>query len=190
MRIGIFGGTFNPPHNGHLRLAKTFLEQASVDEVWLMVSPQNPFKVGEDSPADEIRLEMVNLALQGENRIKASDFEFHLPKPSYTWNTLQELSKCYPKNEFVLLIGGDNWGAFNRWSHHEEILQNYSVVVYPRATDKIDPGSLPSNVKLLSVGNINVSSTEIRNLLRKNVSAKDLLPPSVAEYLSDNPIYR
>ena len=113
IRTGIFGGSFNPIHNGHISLAQQLKEKAGLDEVWLMVSPQNPLKKAEDLLDDEIRMAMVRLALEGVEGIVASDFEMHLPKPSYTWNTLQALSKDYPDREFVLLMGGDNWACFD-----------------------------------------------------------------------------
>ena len=114
IRTGIFGGSFNPIHKGHVALAKQLKEKAGLDEVWLMVSPQNPLKKSEDLLDDKTRMEMVRLALEGVEGIIASDYEMHLPKPSYTWNTLKALSKDYPDREFVLLMGGDNWEHFDR----------------------------------------------------------------------------
>ena len=131
-RTGIFGGSFNPIHNGHISLARQLREKAGLDEVWLMVSPQNPLKQSADLLDDNIRMEMVRLALEGVEGIVACDYEMHLPKPSYTWNTLQALSKDYLDREFVLLMGGDNWALFDRWYHAEDILANYQIVVYPR----------------------------------------------------------
>ena len=138
IRTGIFGGSFNPIHNGHLTLARQLREKAELDEVWLMVSPQNPLKQSSDLLEDGKRMEMARLALENEPHIIASDYEMHLPKPSYTWNTLQALSKDYPNREFVLLMGGDNWEFFYRWYHYEDILRNYQIVVYPRRTSQGD----------------------------------------------------
>ena len=111
IKTGIFGGSFNPIHNGHISLAKQLKEKAGLDEVWLMVSPQNPMKQQADLLSDEVRLQMVRLALEHETGIVASDYEMHLPKPSYTWNTLQALSRDYPDRQFMLMIGGDNWAS-------------------------------------------------------------------------------
>ena len=104
IRTGIFGGSFNPIHKGHISLARQLREKAGLDEVWLMVSPQNPLKASADLLDDELRMQMVRLAVEGEEGIKASDYEMHLPKPSYTWNTLQSLKQDYPDREFVLMI--------------------------------------------------------------------------------------
>ena len=168
-RIGIFGGSFNPIHNGHIALAKAVLEQCGLDEVWLMVSPQNPLKQEADLLADNLRLEMAQRALEGVHGISACDYDFRLPKPSYTWNTLQHLSQDYPEHQFVLLIGGDNWAHFERWRHWKDILRCYDVVVYPRDNH---PGTI--NVPLLPV-----SSTDIRQRVRSGMSIHDLVPESI-----------
>lgn len=184
MRIGIYGGTFNPPHNGHLQLARAFLDQAALDEVWLMVSPQNPFKVNTQLPADEWRLQLVQAAVQGEDRLKACDFEFHLPKPSYTWNTLQALTAAYPEHTFSLLVGGDNWASFDHWAHPQEIIAHHALYVYPRPDYEIDEDNLPQNVLLLRGKQLSVSSTEIRQRLKNHESIDDLVPPGVAALLT------
>ena len=168
-KIGIFGGSFNPIHNGHIALAKAVLEQCGLDEVWLMVSPQNPLKQEADLLTDNLRFEMAQRALEGVHGISACDYEFRLPKPSYTWNTLQHLSQDYPEHQFVLLIGGDNWAHFERWRHWKDILRNYEVVVYPRDNH---PGTI--NVPLLPV-----SSTDIRQRVRSGMSIHDLVPESI-----------
>ena len=168
-KVGIFGGSFNPIHTGHIALAQAMLEQCGLDEVWLMVSPQNPLKQQSDLLADDLRLEMVQKALEGVEGVKACDYEFHLPKPSYTWNTLQHLSEDYPDHCFILLIGGDNWAHFERWRHWKDILRKYDVVVYPR--DQY-PGTI--DVPLLPV-----SSTDIRERIRKGESTEGLLPAKI-----------
>ena len=168
--IAIFGGSFNPIHNGHIALAQAVLRQCGVDEVWLMVSPQNPLKQGDsDLLDDQLRLEMARKALEGVDGVKACDYEFHLPKPSFTWNTLQHLSKDYPDYTFILLIGGDNWAHFQRWRYWKDILWHHNVVVYPR--DQY-PGTI--DVPLLPV-----SSTEIRRKVRAGESIQGLVPDSI-----------
>ena len=168
-KIGIFGGSFNPIHNGHVAIAKAVLEQCGLDEVWLMVSPQNPLKQQEDLLDDQLRLEMAQKALEGVEGVKACDYEFHLPKPSYTWNTLQHLSTDYPDHRFVLLIGGDNWAHFERWRRWKDILRHYDVVVYPR-----DEYTGTVDVPLL-----NVSSTDIRRRIKDGESISGLVPTAI-----------
>ena len=147
-KVGIFGGSFNPIHTGHIALAKSLCEKACLNEVWFMVSPMNPFKkTATDLLDDQLRLEMVKKALEHEPQLKACDYEFRLPKPSYTWHTLQAISKDYPENEFTLLIGGDNWAAFNKWYHHDDILAHYPIVVYPRQGACI--GNVPEGVTIV-----------------------------------------
>ena len=169
MEIGIFGGSFNPIHSGHLAIARAALEQCRLDEVWLMVSPQNPLKQQSELLDDSLRFEIAQKALEGVDGVMACDYEFHLPKPSYTWNTLQNLSKDYPDHRFSLLIGGDNWAHFERWRHWKDILRNYDVVVYPRDNynGTIDVPLLP------------VSSTEIRQKVGAGESIKGLVPDSI-----------
>ena len=174
--IGIFGGSFNPIHNGHIALAKAFLEEENLDEVWFMVSPQNPFKVNQRLLADHIRLELVCKATADNPHFKASDYEFQLPKPSYTWNTLQHLSKDFPTYRFTLLVGGDNWEAFDRWYHADDILANYNIVVYPRRGQEVDITSLPTNVSLLQTPLIDISSTDIRHRVEHGEDISGLVP--------------
>ena len=129
-RIGIFGGSFNPIHSGHIALARQLRKAAGLDEVWLMVSPQNPLKQGcNDLLDDRLRYAMTRVALHGEEGIVASDYELHLPRPSYTWNTLQRLREDFNQHTFVLLIGGDNWQRFPQWYRAEDILREYQVMV-------------------------------------------------------------
>jgi nicotinate-nucleotide adenylyltransferase len=168
-KIGIFGGSFNPIHCGHIALAQAVQKQCGMDEVWLMVSPQNPLKQQADLLDDNLRLELAQKALEDVEGVCASDYEFHLPKPSYTWNTLQHLSEDYPDCEFFLLIGGDNWAHFERWRQWKDILRNYDVIVYPR-----DEYSGTIDVPLLDV-----SSTEIRQKVRAGECISGLVPETI-----------
>ena len=177
--IGIFGGSFNPIHNGHIALAKAFLEKENLDEVWFFVSPQNPFKVNQQLLANHLRLELVRKAIADNPHFRASDYEFQLPKPSYTWNTLQHLSHDYPTHRFTLLVGGDNWAAFDRWYHAEDILSNYKIVVYPRRGQEIDKSTLPTNVSLLQTPLIDVSSTDVRQRVEQGEDISKLVPEEI-----------
>ena len=175
IRTGIFGGSFNPIHNGHIILARQLKERAGLDEVWLMVSPQNPLKQHAGLLADEARMEMARKAVEGEAGIVASDYEMQLPRPSYTWNMLQALSRDYPDREFVLMIGGDNWELFDRWYRAEDIRRHYEIVVYTRTPG--DPGF------------IDISSTEIRRRIREGLSIGELVPAAVADIIKEKGYY-
>lgn len=172
MKIGIYGGTYNPIHRGHTSLALTLLRQHIVDEVWLLVSPQNPLKadiqeVPFKSPTYDERLEMAHIATSDIRGIKVSDFERNLPIPSYTITTLHQLSATYPQHQFCLIIGADNWQRFSHWYHSEEIRQNYELLIYRRPGYDIDESELLSvpgqkSVTLVNGRQHDVSSTEIR----------------------------
>lgn len=190
VRTGLFGGSFNPIHNGHTALARWLLRTAMLDEVWFVVSPQNPLKRRSDLLDDMTRLEMVRLALEDEPQMTASDFEFHLPRPSYMWNTLQQMSLRWPERDFRLIIGADNWLCFDRWFAHEEILARYPIIIYPRPNCNIDAARLPANVTLVSTPMNSVSSTLVRQRLSRGESVDGLLSPKVAEFIRKNNLYR
>ena len=174
-KTGIFGGSFNPIHNGHIALAKAVLEQCRLDEVWLMVSPQNPLKQDQQLLDDHLRFELAQQALAHEKGIKACDYEFRLPKPSYTWDTLQHLSHDYPDRQFVLLIGGDNWAHFERWRHWKDILWHHDLIVYPR-----DEHAGTIEMPLLPI-----SSTDIRQKVRAGQSIEGLVPPAIGHLIEN-----
>ena len=184
-KVGIFGGSFNPIHTGHIALAKSLCEKAGLDEVWFMVSPMNPFKkTATDLLDDHLRLEMVEKALEKEPQLKACDYEFRLPKPSYTWHTLQAISLEFTDIEFTLLIGGDNWAAFDKWYHHEDILAHYPIVVYPRQGSSV--GKVPEGVTIVETPLLNISSTEIRQRIKEGKSIKGMVPESIEELVKRN----
>ncbi len=178
--VGIFGGSFNPIHVGHIALARQLRQLAQLDEVWLMVSPQNPLKQGStDLLDDQLRYQLTRLALHGEEGIVACDYELHLPKPSYTWNTLQHLRQDYPEDTFTLLIGGDNWQLFPRWYHAEDILREHQIVVYPRRGSTFDRTTLPPSVTIVDTALLDVSSTEIRQRVREGAAVSGLVPAAI-----------
>ena len=191
MNIGLFGGSFNPIHNGHVRLAKSLLQEAALDEVWFLVSPQNPFKQDQQLLDDDKRLQLVRLALKEEPQLMASDFEFHLPKPSYTWNTLQALEQEYPGKKFTLLIGGDNWEAFDKWYRYEDILKRYPIIVYPREGSKVSGVKFQgSDIQIVETPLINISSTQIRQRLHEGKSVRGLVNTEVAMVIEQEHLYR
>ena len=132
MKIGLFGGTFDPPHIGHIELAASLLEQTGLDKIWFLVTPQNPWKQGRALSSDHHRYAMVDISLREKPGLEASDYEFGMPKPTYTYKTLRSLRSSFPDVTFALIIGGDNWASFDKWAEYEEILHNHPVIVYPR----------------------------------------------------------
>ena len=186
---GIFGGSFNPIHNGHISLARQLREKAGLDEVWLMVSPQNPLKKSSDLLDDNLRMEMARLAVEGQEGIIASDYEMHLPKPSYTWNTLQNLSKDYPDREFVLLMGGDNWALFDKWYHYEDILKNYQIVIYPRRDCPLNSLGKAPSPQIVEAELLDISSTEIRQRIKEGKGIRRMVPKAVADFIKEKGLY-
>ena len=172
----IYGGSFNPVHTGHIALARQLLRLGGLDEIWLMVSPQNPLKRSSDLLDDTERLEMTRIALSAEAGMVASDYEFHLPRPSYMWNTLCALSHDYPDREFVLVIGADNWTVFSRWYHADDIIRHYRILIYPRTGYDIDKTTLPQGVTLVETGRFDVSSTMVRERLKEGLPIDGLVP--------------
>lgn len=190
VRTAIFGGSFNPIHIGHLALANYLCEYGWVDEVWFLVSPQNPFKVQENLLDDKLRLELVAAAVAGYPHFKASDFEFSLPRPSYTVHTLNQLAQAYPDRDFYLLIGADNWKAFDRWKSPEEILEKYHLLVYPRPGYEIDKASLPENVLAVDSPVLEVSSTFIRKSITAGKDIRYFLHPATYRIIQEKQLYR
>lgn len=188
---GIYGGSFNPIHNGHIAIARAMVDHADVDEVWLMVSPQNPLKQASGLLADELRLALTQRAVSDIPHVSASDYEFRLPRPSYMWNTLQHLSADYPDRDFYLLIGADNWLVFNRWYRAADIIAHYPIRIYPRRGYDIAPDSLPPTVRLVDTGLHDVSSTLIRERIQRGEDITRLIPASIASdavrYYSEQP---
>ena len=180
IRTGIYGGSFNPIHNGHIAIAKAMLSLGAIDEVWFMVSPQNPLKQAADLLDDNLRLDMTRHAVEGIKGIKVSDYEFRLPRPSYMWNTLQHLSHDYPDRQFYLLIGADNWQVFDRWYHANDLNSHYPIRIYPRRGYDIDTASLPPTVTLVDTGLYDVSSTQVRDMIRHGEDPSLLIPQSIA----------
>ena len=181
IRTGIYGGSFNPIHNGHIAIARAMLDCGAVDEVWLMVSPQNPLKQSADLLDEQLRLDMTRRATADIPCVTACDYEFHMPRPSYMWHTLQSLSRDYPDRKFTLLIGADNWQVFDRWYHADDIIAHYPIRIYPRRGYDIEASTLPHNVKLVDTGLYDVSSTMVRERIRRGEDVSQLIPASIIE---------
>lgn len=178
-QTGIFGGSFNPVHLGHLALAKEIRRQAQLDEVWMMVSPQNPLKRRDDLLDDALRLELMEKAVAHEEGLTASDYEFHLPRPSYTWDTLEHLRHDYPNRHFSLIIGADNWQEFARWYRADDITRRYPLWIYPRPDYPLDEASLPAKAQVVEAPLMDISSTDIRRRVAEGLSVSGMVPESI-----------
>lgn len=192
MKIGIFGGSFNPIHSGHAIIAHHIISSGAVDRLWLMVSPVNPLKVGlEQQVADTDRLRMVEMVTRPLENVETSAFEFTMPKPSYTIDTLNALQAKFPDDEFYLVTGADNWVIFDRWRNSEEILAKYHLLVYPRlGYDVVIPEELRDRVTLVDAPIIELSSTAVRERLAQGLSARYYVPDEVLSYIERKGLYR
>jgi len=192
MRIGIFGGSFDPIHTGHAIIAHHIIGSGVIDQLWLMVSPINPLKVGKArlvSDADRLRMvEMVSRTLDG---VETSAFEFTMPRPSYTIDTLNALQAKFPDDEFYLVIGADNWQVFDQWRSSDEILAKYHLLIYPRLGYEVDiPVALRDRVTLVDAPIIELSSTMVRERLARGLSARYYVPDAVLQYIQDKELYK
>lgn len=190
-RIGIYSGSFNPVHEGHLNIARFIIENKLVDGVWFLVSPRNPLKDTAELIDEHTRLEMLKLAIDGNPAMTASDFEFSMPVPSYSSDTLRQLSLQYPENQFSLIIGSDNALVFDQWKDYQYILDNYPVLVYPRMGYDFSrvASSFPA-MHLLASPLFEVSSTQIRKLIETQKDAGQWLHPYVYQFIIRHNLYR
>lgn len=190
MRIGLFFGSFNPVHIGHLALANYMQSFTDMEQVWFVVSPHNPLKPKAGLLNQHDRLHLVNLALDLHPKIKSNAIEFELPQPSYTVNTLAHLKEKYPQHEFCLIVGQDNLATFHKWKNFESILDNYHIYVYPRpGSQKSDLDSHP-HVHLTDAPVMEVSSTFIRKAIKEKKDIQYFLHPKVWEYIDEMNLYR
>lgn len=190
MKIGILGGSFNPIHIGHAILANYITQYTDIEQLWLMVSPQNPLKSEISDSYDVHRLAMAELVASKCENVITSGFEFTLPKPSYTISTLEALTKKFPQHEFVLIIGADNWQYFNKWKDSDLILKKHDIYVYPRKGYEINiPDDLKDKVYSLDSPIVEVSSTFIREQLKDNRNMNFYLPQDVYKYILKNRLY-
>ena len=191
MKIGLYFGTFNPIHVGHLIIANHIAEYGAVDQVWMVVTPHNPLKKKSGLLDDYQRLEMVHLATSDYPKIKPSDIEFKLSQPNYTVNTLAHLSEKYPQNKFVLIMGEDNLNSFHKWKNFEVILDQYEIMVYPRIAEKTEHSfGGHSKIKLVNAPIVEISSTFIRENIKKGKNVRALLSEQVWQYIDRNNFYK
>lgn len=188
-RIGLFFGSFNPVHTGHLVIANYMAHHTDLDEVWLMVSPHNPLKKKDSLANMYDRLEMVNLALEGAERLRSSDFEFRLKQPSYTIDTLVHLKERFPEKDFVLIMGSDNLKSFRKWKNYEIILRDFQIAVYPRPGYTDPELEQHPSITLTDTPQMEISSTFIRKSVAAGKNVKYFLPDAVNSFIEKKGLY-
>ncbi len=190
--IGLYFGTFNPIHIGHLIIANHMVENSDLDEIWMVVTPHNPFKKKSSLLDNYHRLEMVHLATKDYDKIKPSDIEFNLPQPNYTINTLVHISEKHPSYNFNLIMGEDNLKSFHKWKNYEAILDDYSVYVYPRISEGIIENQFKDHSKIHRVDApiVQVSSTMVRNSIKEKKNIQPLLSKKVWKYVDEMNFYK
>ncbi len=189
MKIGLYFGSFNPIHNGHLIIANHILNETDLKKIWFVISPQNPFKESSSLLNEYDRLHLVNLAIDGDDRLKAIDVEFQLPKPSYTYYTLAYLRERYPEHEFVLIMGSDSFQNLQNWKNYEAIIKNHQIVIYKRPGFDFS-NSLNANLIVMSAPLLEISATYIRGLAMDNKSIKYLVPEEVENEIINNRFFK
>ncbi|MBC9794494.1 nicotinate (nicotinamide) nucleotide adenylyltransferase [Sinomicrobium weinanense] len=190
-KTGLYFGTFNPVHVGHIIIANHFAEHSDLDEIWLVVTPHNPFKKKSSLLPDHHRLEMVHRATEKYNDLKPCDIEFKLPQPSYTVNTLAHLQEKYPQREFCLIMGEDNLNGLHKWKNYEIILEHHSIYVYPRITSTREvPLEKHPRIHKIDAPIIEISSTAIRKDIKAGKNVSPLLDPSVWQYIDQMNFYK
>jgi nicotinate-nucleotide adenylyltransferase len=190
MKVGLFFGSYNPIHTGHLVIAEYIAENSDLNQVWLVVSPQNPLKNKSTLLANNHRLAMARLAVDDSKKLKVSDIEFKLPVPSYTINTIAHLFDKYPKHSFALILGADNLETFTKWKNYEQLMELCELYVYPRPG--YTGGSLKDHprVKWIDAPLMEISATYIRNAIKEGKSARFMLPDTVYKYISEMNFYK
>ena len=191
-KIGLYPGTFNPIHNGHITLANYFINNTELDEVWVVITPQNPFKKNNDLIEDNYRLEMANKTFNNLKNIKVSDIEFQLEKPNYTIDTINKLSEEFPDNQFTLIIGEDNLTNFHQWKDYTKILDLVNVFVYPRIKKHDVDLEIANDVRIqiLNAPKIQISSEKIRKEMKEGDDVKSYLPNDVYQYIIEKKLYQ
>lgn len=190
MKIGLFFGSFNPIHVGHLIIANIAFESTEIEEVWFVVSPQNPMKRNKNLLHEFDRYDLVQAAIGDDYRFRASDIEFNLPKPSYTIDTLTVLAEQYPKHEFSLIIGADNLASLPKWKNHDKILEYHNLVVYPRPNAQASDLINHPKVKMIDAPEIDISATLIRKMIREDQSIKYLVPDSAVDRIMAKGLFK
>lgn len=189
-KIGLFFGSFNPIHTGHMIIANIMVETTDLDKVWFVVSPQNPLKPSKGLLHEFDRYDMVRAAVYDNYKLEVTDVEFHLPRPSYTIHTLVHLSEKFPDKKFVVILGSDSLDSFTRWKNYQRILEDYELYVYPRPGVQLSELSQHPHVKMVDAPLLDISATFIRNCIRKGQSVRYLVPDPVEEMIRGKQFYR
>jgi nicotinate-nucleotide adenylyltransferase len=189
MKIGLYFGSFNPVHAGHLIIANHLLNETGLEKVWFVISPQNPFKVNHSLLNEYDRLHLLNIATEEDLRIKVSDIEFSLPRPSYTSVTLAHLQEKYPEHEFSIIMGGDSFQNLDKWKNAEYIINNYTIYVYQRPGFEI-ANTINAKLVLAKAPLLEISATQIRQLIKEGKSIRYLVPDKVREEIEKSGYYR
>lgn len=192
MKIGLYFGTFNPIHVGHLIIANHLAENSDLDEIWMVVTPHNPLKKKAGLLEDYHRLYMIHLATENYPKIKPSDIEFKLPQPNYTINTLIHLKEKFPKHEFSLIMGEDNLKSLKKWKNYEIIVKDYHLYVYPRISEDTVPEEFINHPHIHKVDApiVELSSTFIRNSIKEGKNIRPMIDTKVWEYIDHNLFYK
>lgn len=190
MKIGLFFGSFNPIHTGHMIIANHMVEYTDLSQVWMVVSPHNPLKEKASLAKDNDRLHLVQLAIGDNPRLRASNVEFSLPVPSYTIDTLTHLREMYPKKEFVLIMGGDNLDSIEKWKNYEHLLSDYDIYIYRRPGFENSKHTDNPRIRIVDAPMLDISATFIRNAIRSGKSVRYLVPDAVYDYLENSVMYR
>jgi nicotinate-nucleotide adenylyltransferase len=189
MNVGLFFGSFNPIHTGHLIIANWVLNETDIDKIWLVISPQNPFKSDQDLLSEVHRLMLVKEAILGDDRMAASDVEFELPKPSYTFRTLSLLREKYPANTFSIVLGSDSFQDLAKWKNFESIVSNHKIVIFKRPGTDVK-NKIDAQIEILNAPLLDISSTKIRELIKNKKSIRYLVPDKVREEIETKQYYK
>jgi nicotinate-nucleotide adenylyltransferase len=189
-KVGLFFGSFNPVHVGHMIIANCMATQTGLEEVWMVVSPHNPLKPKKTLARDHDRLHLVRLAIGDNPKLKASDVEFGLPQPSYTVDTLSYLKEKYPTRQFALIMGGDNLATLHKWKNYELLLRDHEIFVYQRPSHDLGDLQQHPSIKIVEAPLMQISASYIRNCLKAGQSVQYLVPDAVYRYLEEVAVYR
>ena len=189
MRIGLYFGSFNPVHHGHLIIASHIADNTECQQVWFVITPQNPLKTQHSLLNESHRKHLLDLSIEGDDRLRSSNIEFKLPRPSYTIDTLTYLTEQYPQHSFYVIMGSDAFTNIKKWKNWQTLLANYSIIIYDRPGFPVNPELLSETITVLKAPLLQISSTLIRELIQKNKTIRYLVPDIVAQEIKNQGYY-